>query len=149
MVVLVRIVLHFLATLRAAPELGGPLVYRVGLPLQRLVEHLLGEDEANGPDGVLDGAEFGAPGGTFVALEAIDQTLGDAFEIGTDGVSRGGRNREVSHPGTFRGMRVMGNLERECTTRPRFEANPSRDDFPPRVRRWLGQASPQPSSPLW
>ena len=98
MVVLVRILLDFRAALGAAQERGRPLVYRVGLALQSLVEHLLGQDMANGQDGVFDGTEFGSPSRTVVAIETIDQTLGDAFEIGTDGVGWSGGNRELRHP---------------------------------------------------
>ena len=108
MLVLVRILLDFRAALRAALEGGRPLVDRVGLALQRLVEHLLGQDMANGLNGVLDGTEFGAPSWPLVAIEAINETLGDAFEVGTDGVGRSGGNRELSHPGTCWRMRGSG-----------------------------------------
>lgn len=130
MVVLVRILLDCRAALGAALERGRPLVYRVGLALQRLVEHLLGQDMADGLDGVLDGTELGAPSRTFVAIQAIDETLGDTFEIGTDRVGRGGGNRELSHPGTCWRMRRVGYLEEEYTTTARREANPTRNYFP-------------------
>ena len=116
MVVLIWILLDFRAALRAALERLRPLVQRVGLALQRLVEHLLGQDMANGQDGVLDGTELGPPSRTIVAIETIDETLGDAFEIGTDGVNWCGGNRELRHPGILQKMRGVGYLERECTT---------------------------------
>src|SRR5450755_890826 len=118
MVVLVRILLDFRAALRAAQKRGWPLVYRVGLALQRLVEHLLGQDMANGLDGFLDGTEFGPPSRAFVAIKTIDEILGDAFEVGTDRVGWSGGNQELRHPWHLsenEGSRISGEgMYHEC-----------------------------------
>jgi hypothetical protein len=111
-IISLRIAFHLLAALRAALQVGRPLLHCVGLPLQRLVEHLLRQDLTNGLDGVFDGSELGAPGGAFVTVQAVDQTLGHAFEVGSNRISGGGGNLVASHPWLLSKMRGVGNLER-------------------------------------
>ena len=107
-IIFVPVPLHLLAALGTALQLGRPLLDGVGLPLQSLVEPLLGEHLANGLDGVLDGAEFGPPSGTIGAVEALDQALGHAFEVGANRICRRGGNGEPSHPWLLSRMRWYG-----------------------------------------
>jgi hypothetical protein len=111
-IVSVRVAFHLLAALRAALEVGRPLLHRVGLPLQRFVEHLFGQHLANRFDGVFDGDEFGAPFGSVLAVQAVDQALGDALKVRPNRIGGRGGNLVASHPWLLSKMRGVGNLER-------------------------------------
>jgi hypothetical protein len=97
-IVSVRVACHPLAALRATLEVAWPLLHRVGLPLQRFIEHLFGQHLTHRFDGVFDGAEFGAPGGPVGAVQTVDQALGHAFEVGSHGIGGRGGNLVTSHP---------------------------------------------------
>jgi hypothetical protein len=93
-----RFILDLSATLAAAPKRGWPLGSRISLPLQGLVDHLLGKHLTNGQDGVFNLRQFGSPGWAIVAVQAIDQALGHTFEIGTNRISGSSSDFESSHP---------------------------------------------------
>jgi hypothetical protein len=110
-IVSLRVAFHLLAALRAVLPVSWPLLHGIGLPLQRLVQHLLRKDLTNRLDGVFDGGKFGAPRGTLVTVEPIDQILGHAFEVGSNRIGGGGGNLVASHPWLLSKMRGVGNLE--------------------------------------
>jgi hypothetical protein len=60
------------------------------LPGQTLVEHLLGEDLAEGQEQVFDLGQACAPGRAVGAVEFIDEVFGDALDIGADFFHLGG-----------------------------------------------------------
>jgi len=111
-IVSVRVACHLPAALRTALEVARPLRHRVGLPLQRFVEHLFGQDLAHRFDGVFDGGELRTPGGSAGAVQAVDQALGHAFEIGPNRIGRRRGNLIPSHPWLLSQERGRGNRER-------------------------------------
>ena len=98
LVIFVGLAFDHAAAFGAAAEVGWPFRCRVGLALQGVVEHLLGQHLTNGLDRVFDLGEFGAPGRPLVAIQAIDEAFGDAFEVGSNGISGGGVDLVASHP---------------------------------------------------
>jgi hypothetical protein len=84
--------------LGAAAEVGWPFRLRVSLSLQRLIEHLLGQHLPNGLDCVLDFGEFRSPRRPLVAIQALHEAFGDAFEVGANRIGSSGGDLVASHP---------------------------------------------------
>jgi hypothetical protein len=59
------------------------------LPLQTQLQDLVRQDVACLQDHVLNLGQGGAPGGAGRAPEVVGQLLGDAFEIGPQGLDSG------------------------------------------------------------
>src|SRR6202044_3574335 len=84
--------LDFLAALGTSAKRRRTFVDGVRLSLQGLVEHLLGEHLTDRQDDIFDFRERRSPGWPLRTVQAIHQTLGNAFEIGANWIGGSSRN---------------------------------------------------------
>jgi hypothetical protein len=68
------------------------------LPLQGLLKHVFGEHFTQGHEHILDFGESGAPSRSLGPVEAIDEVLGNAVQIGAHGINFGPGILGASHP---------------------------------------------------